>query len=289
MHITKLNHQFVVSKDNKNNKKISFKSCHMAKIWGDPECRDAIIPLITRELESVPIVRDIFVRQVDAAFASHLDQYTLLDNLSHFLKDLKAEYPVIENSVMAFREKRTTSRAKQIAAILEGHDDIPRNFYLDVGAGLGYITQAIKRQQGWQNAFGIDVFQPPKIEEVQLIQFDGIKIPFAKNMFDMSTLISVLHHAKHPTELLKETYRVLSENGILVVREFDNDKKRGLIHEFTDTFCYKVFFKLDVPLSGKYLTFDEWLKKFNRTGFKLLKKEQEANSLSPFMAVLEPT
>lgn len=47
------------------------------------------------------------------------------------------------------------------------------------------------------------------------VKWDGIKMPFNENEFDTLLMIEVLEHVPDPTITLKESHRVLKENGVL--------------------------------------------------------------------------
>ncbi len=77
---------------------------------------------------------------------------------------------------------------------------------LDIGSGNGGLNLLIK-QAGF-NIEGLDIAPKSVFKEITPVIYDGQKIPFADNEFDVVQLITVLHHIKEPEQILKEAIRV---------------------------------------------------------------------------------
>ena len=67
---------------------------------------------------------------------------------------------------------------------------------------------------------GIDFKAPPNTTLPDKIKTIAIplhkELPFESNMFDIVTMMAVLEHLEHPTEILAETHRVLKPGGIFL-------------------------------------------------------------------------
>ncbi len=78
---------------------------------------------------------------------------------------------------------------------------------LDVGAGDGYVAEALMAERPDIQIRGIDPLVRPNAR-IQVSVFDGTTIPFADDSFDAVMLVDVAHHAADPLGLLKEVARV---------------------------------------------------------------------------------
>jgi ubiquinone/menaquinone biosynthesis C-methylase UbiE len=96
---------------------------------------------------------------------------------------------------------------------------------LDIGSGIGLVDKILKHKI--KDLHGVDieegVIEKAKINnpEVTYNKYDGMKLPFRDNMFDLAFAINVIHHVP-PGEwenFSKEMHRVLKPGGIAVVFE----------------------------------------------------------------------
>ena len=95
---------------------------------------------------------------------------------------------------------------------------------LDVGCGNGRLIHAISQKSDIK-AYGIDI-SPNMIAECR-IQYEGInfevsngeQLNFDKNSIDMVTICCVLHHLNTAQNFIKEAYRILKTDGVLIICE----------------------------------------------------------------------
>ena len=100
----------------------------------------------------------------------------------------------------------------------------PVQSYCDVGCADGFITVAIGNYLHLSptQIFGCDVRDlPPEGNKFQFKYYDGQKLPYMNNSFDLMTIYMVMHHIPHIQSFIKELYRVLKNGGYLVIREHD--------------------------------------------------------------------
>jgi ubiquinone/menaquinone biosynthesis C-methylase UbiE len=122
-------------------------------------------------------------------------------------------------------ETRASERISLIVEILNSRNMIP-NTVLDIGAGTGDITTALKNYYNLptSNIFAIDE-KLPQITEVTPLTYVDDKVPLPDASIDLIIMFMVLHHI--PPEIrpriLAEVARVLSPNGVVIIREHDND------------------------------------------------------------------
>jgi len=112
------------------------------------------------------------------------------------------------------------SRVSKTLKLLEGGD-----FALDIGCHTGYLTQEIAEK--YKKVVGIDIlpnnieiakefFNKPDIEYLVMDAMDIIS-KFKGETFDCVVLTEVLEHIQSPNLLIQSCYKLLKQNGILIV------------------------------------------------------------------------
>lgn len=103
--------------------------------------------------------------------------------------------------------------------------DLNKAKVLDVGSGIGLVDKFLKRDI--KGLFGVDieegVVEKAKINnpEVNYNKYDGERLPFEDNTFDLVFAVNVMHHVPPVlwVNFSKEMYRVLKPGGIAAVFE----------------------------------------------------------------------
>ena len=96
---------------------------------------------------------------------------------------------------------------------------------LDIGSGIGltdsHLTTRIKNLYGVDVEKGVVAKAKEKNPGVKYELYDGLKLPFEDNTFDMIFTINVMHHIKPGKWLsfIEETKRVIKPGGIFAVFE----------------------------------------------------------------------
>lgn len=158
-----------------------------------------------------------------------------------------------------------------------------------MGAGDGSI--AFEMMQQWQlkreNVNGIEVATYPNRKDINWMSYESNgRIPIESGSIQIITLMMVLHHIDNPGRILAEIERILSHDGLLIVRETDafnqNEQK---LNQVLDTMFYRVFAENStVPLPNKYKARNDW--KTYIEGFGLeLEKEVSFEPENPFSPV----
>jgi len=99
----------------------------------------------------------------------------------------------------------------------------PKSTILDVGFGSGVLLKELITNFPESNVFGIDVNETyfnhvkANIPQAKLEIYDGLKIPFQPNTFDVVTCIQVVEHMTDPELFFKEAFTVLKPGGIAIV------------------------------------------------------------------------
>ncbi len=113
----------------------------------------------------------------------------------------QAFYQVHRQAVQLPRANRITETFVQLAGKAES--------LLDVGAGDGAIAAEVARRVGAQRVAGVDVLVRP-VTVIEVISYDGERLPFEDKSFEVVTISDVLHHCAKPQDVLRECLRVAS-------------------------------------------------------------------------------
>src|SRR5258708_4583485 len=96
---------------------------------------------------------------------------------------------------------------------------IPQNRrILDVGCGDGLISATLQAARPDLTVCGIDVLRRDSTH-IPVEMFDGRRIPYDDDSFDIVLFSDVLHHTDDPTVLLCEARRVAT-CGVLIKDHF---------------------------------------------------------------------
>lgn len=142
----------------------------------------------------------------------------------------------------------------------------PGESVLDLGSGHGGLCLAL-REQGLE-VHPVDVVDHSFFPEVKPTLYDGKVLPFADGQFDVTLLVTVLHHTPDPDAVLREAKRVT--RGRIVVMEdiYSNTLQKHLTY-FTDSLVNLEF--EGHPHTNR--TDAEWLATFERLGLRVVYRE----------------
>ena len=126
------------------------------------------------------------------------------------------KYPSNRKIKAKLREARRLINS--VERIVKGKNDLE---LLDIGCGFGYLLKA-GMNRGWK-VTGIEVagwmveYARRKFEvKAEVEKFPGTM--FEPDSFEVITLLEVLEHLPDPTLGLKEIYKILKEDGYLIIR-----------------------------------------------------------------------
>lgn len=169
---------------------------------------------------------------------------TKVFNSANPVKELKKYLSTLNTIIKKPKTERIEERLKHIVEILNGYINPSNNNIvrvLDIGAGKGEIITAMKDyyQLPKQNVFAIDQ-KLPNIKTITPLTYKNGLIPLEDKSINVILLFAVLHHipTKERLVIINEIARVLTPDGIVIVREHDDDHDPNfytfidLIHQF---------------------------------------------------------
>jgi 2-polyprenyl-3-methyl-5-hydroxy-6-metoxy-1,4-benzoquinol methylase len=148
---------------------------------------------------------------------------------------------------------------------------------VDIGAGICAVAEELM-EAGYQ-VTPIDIEEQSLSESIRSILFDGSKIPFTDDAFDLSLFLAVLHHVPKDgqVQLLKEAQRVAPR--VLVMEEVYSNTWEKWRTFLLDSFWNLKFF--GEPHSNR--TDAEWCQLFSMLQYTV--KVSESFHLNGFHCV----
>ena len=163
-------------------------------------------------------------------------------------------------------EWRVQEKLAEIVPRLEPSDKV-----LDVGSGNCVILHEL----GLRNyqVSGIDVDNLSFIEGVQPVVYNGVQMPFGDQSFDVSLLITVLHHIPKPEATLAEARRI-SKRIVVIEEIYSNSIEKYLTYFIDSLFNFEFF---GHPRSNK--TDEGWKAAFEGLGLRLVDAKYSRSAL----------
>jgi ubiquinone/menaquinone biosynthesis C-methylase UbiE len=127
----------------------------------------------------------------------------LMENYEHYYDEGDSEW----------RRIGATGKAENIVSLCR---DLPHSSILEIGAGEGSILARLSELRFGDELYALEV-SPSGVETIKrkgiarLVScglFDGYRIPFADDRFNLAILSHVIEHVEYPRQLLYEASRV---------------------------------------------------------------------------------
>lgn len=118
--------------------------------------------------------------------------------LYHTLRKTKPVLRVADDYI----EKRAVTILRVVEPFLD-----KKNKILDIGSGTGHTAQKLINL-GYKKVSCVDYTDMNTCLDTKPVLYDGKKLPFEDNLFDVALLITVLHHTPDPELIVKEASRV---------------------------------------------------------------------------------
>lgn len=156
---------------------------------------------------------------------------------------------------------------------------------LDVGCGSGEIAKNIQKLCPHIEFYGVDILAR-KDTVMNIIIFDGHRLPFKDKSLDFTILVDVLHHTDDPVIIMKECVRV-SRKFILLkdhICESLWDRIRLSFMDWLHNSGYAVY------LPYNFLSKEDWIQLYKESKVVCETKVDKLNLYSqPFSYIFDST
>ena len=157
-------------------------------------------------------------------------------------------------------------RAEELVSLF-GSSIPHRSKVLDIGGGWGFYVDPLTRSRDCRVTV-LDVTKPG-FSKAPVVTYSGGEMPFPDKSFDVSLLITVLHHVKSPEKVLAEARRV-TRRMVIVVEDLYRHWAGRIWTILRDSLFNLEFIGHPCQFRKKR----EWFECFQKLGFKL-ESEQE--------------
>jgi ubiquinone/menaquinone biosynthesis C-methylase UbiE len=138
---------------------------------------------------------------------------------------------------------------------------------VDIGAGSGQFSLLL--QKASYAVSSVDIKDKTNTQNINLIHYDGSTLPFPPACFDVSMLITVLHHCPNPERVFKEAVRV-SKNRIFILEDVYSNMVMKYLTWAMDSLVNLEFFSH--PHTNK--SEKEWEILFSKNDVQVLHKQK---------------
>lgn len=139
---------------------------------------------------------------------------------SSFLGVLDKNYALWRQTKKSWKY-RLKRRTQEVIRAIHKHSSLELASILDIGAAEGAMLSLIKKEFPMVECIGLEYSQElidlNQDENIKIIQGDAQNLPFKDNSFDIAIATAVIEHLSQPALMLKEAYRVLRKNGLLIL------------------------------------------------------------------------
>ena len=114
---------------------------------------------------------------------------------------------------------------------------------LDIGSGSGRIGSLVAMRRNSEVVF-CDPLREPDLHlrrKYSYVRASGCHLPFQDNAFDVSLIVTALHHIANPSIVLSEAKRV-TQSRIIVIEDVYRNRAEKWITGFNDSLLNKEWF-----------------------------------------------
>jgi len=163
-----------------------------------------------------------------------------------------------------------TRRARRLTELLAELLPADAATFLDVGCGDGTIARGVQDSRPGLTAQGVDVLARPEVA-IPMEVYDGRRLPFEDNSFDVVTVVDVLHHCDDPDAVLADIARVAAR-AVLVKDHIASGRTSRAILKFMDWVGNRGH---GVRLVYNYWTDDHWQAAWQRHGLTVADERRQ--------------
>ncbi|MFZ2959382.1 MAG: class I SAM-dependent methyltransferase [Candidatus Ozemobacteraceae bacterium] len=162
--------------------------------------------------------------------------------------------------------------------------NVPGITYLDFGCGDGTVLKQNKAIRPDLSSFGVDIqnFGKSMPADTGFCVFDGLRLPFPANFFEIITLNHVLEHIPNPDPVFGELKRVMKTGAQIYI---ETPNHRSLRPRKSKLFAGTIEF-FDDPTHLKPFSTQELIEAGTRNGFRVVDSGIVRNLLHLLLAPL---
>ena len=280
--IKKNRSKFIKPKDKKNDIPSINSKSQIKYLWNDQNLRTRLCDTVNwTRFANCPNLSRYFVDKIDAFVRQNLPDDIIYKKMRNFY--LNKIINDDEFSKCTSFLTRDVNRAKEVVKLSNSElKHIPRKklMYLDIGSGDCSITSRICEQLEipYENTYATDILlYKPKNDKINFIKVDDESFPEEwTGKFHLVTCLMSLHHMQNDIKMINNIFRILNDDGILVIREHDClfNKLRvylDVLHGFHLSVFSDEMEDFSEKYHANYHSFDFWNTVLELNGFKLLK------------------
>jgi SAM-dependent methyltransferase len=141
----------------------------------------------------------------------------------------------------------------------------PKAAVLDVGCGDGLIAKSLLELRPDIGVAGIDVNVRPRTH-IPVQKFNGFKIPYKENSFDVVLFVDVLHHVDNPLALLNEAKR--TTRHLILIKDHMREGVLAIPRlRFMD---WVGNYRFGIPLPYNFLSREQWYEVFKQLALSVV-------------------
>jgi ubiquinone/menaquinone biosynthesis C-methylase UbiE len=143
---------------------------------------------------------------------------------------------------------------------------------LDIGGGWGFYVEPLERLRQCEVTV-LDVVQPG-FQKAPVVVYSGETMPFPDGFFDISLLVTMLHHVPDPEKILREARRVTRRFVIVI-----EDLYRTSWGRWWTILRDQIYNFEFVGHPCQFKKKEEWFQCFQKLGFGLESEKETYTSL----------
>ncbi len=172
---------------------------------------------------------------------------------------------LLHRILLPYNRLRVEKISKKILPFINSGDRV-----LDLGAGNGLVAEYIKNHKDIKMTL-LEIHNGHNQTGLKMQYYDGIKVPFRNNSFDVVLLIYVLHHSENPDLTLLEASRTANKR-IIIFEEITNSSIRYFTTSFWDVLVNLPWKVRIVDLLPRFRSEKRWKESFKKFNLVLEKK-----------------
>jgi ubiquinone/menaquinone biosynthesis C-methylase UbiE len=156
------------------------------------------------------VQKDVLGKKIACAIIFYPKVELIVNSFYQRLRSFQRK--ILDSLVRCFAHQALEARAEKFTQLFE--NQIPeRSLILDLGGGWGFYAEPLKRR-GHEHLI-LDVVNPA-YQKAPVVLYDGTKIPFPDQSFDVTVLVTMLHHVIDPESLFREVDRVTRKKVVVI-------------------------------------------------------------------------